>query len=84
MLSVTSESIPDRTKISGARPERCAKLTNSSMVLLLLCKTRVDDVLDARDGDGRLGDVSREDDLAVVRRCRCESLCLLSWREFGV
>lgn len=56
---------------------------------LLLCKSRVDDVVDAVDGERRLGDVGGDDDLARAGRrrlkdtrlgCVCSGgLCVVVW-----
>lgn len=90
MLSVISESIPagrsdhqlGRTgEKSGGRFE---KRTSSSVIPLLFRQPTVDDVLDARNRNGRLGDVGSEDDLASIRFRPFEGFRLLGSGEFGV
>lgn len=54
------------------------------MEALLLGQPAVDDEPDARDRDRRLGDVGREDDLALVRGCGHERFRLFGGGQLGV
>lgn len=70
--------------IFGAAETESGVLTNRSVVLLLFGHSRVDDVLDAGNGDGGFGDIGSEDDLAILWWCGSESLGLLTGSELGV
>jgi hypothetical protein len=64
-----------------------ARLTSSLAQrhdVLLLLQPRVDDVDDVRDGQPRLGNVGRDDDLALVIRGSVEDLTLLDVGEVSV
>jgi hypothetical protein len=54
------------------------------VVLFLFGHSRVDDVLDAGDGDRGFGDVGGEDDLASLGWCGSKGLGLFTGSELGV